>query len=170
MNLRNPTRYRGAGEQVHVRGGKLSAVVVRQVAKELRLGADRGVADARNKVLPLVKDAQQVHQMRLGNVIHFTYCRLSGDRKKRMINKMVQFKKIGAAVAIFLALNAILYTHDVTDGRLIPQKGNVLHGFLFRETVKRSAGAAVLQAARSGKDPLAAQVVRTHSQQFGLNN
>jgi hypothetical protein len=85
-----------------------------------------------------------------------------------MINKMVQFKRIGAAVAIFLALNAILYTHDVTDGRLLPQKGNVIHGFYFREAVKRSAGASVIQAAKAG-NILAAQVITTHPKEFGLN-
>ena len=59
--------------------------------------------------------------------------RLSAGRKKRAINKMLQFKKIGAAVAIFLALNAVLYTHSWLDERIIPRKGNRLHGFLFRK-------------------------------------
>ena len=95
--------------------------------------------------------------------------RLSAGRKKRVINKMVQFKRIGAAVAIFLALNAILYTHDVTDGRLIPAKGNVLHGFIFREAVRTGSGANVLQAAKAG-NILAAQVINTNRAEFGLNN
>jgi hypothetical protein len=55
---------------------------MRQVAKELGLGADRGVADARNKVLPLVKDAQQVHQVRFGDVVHFTNRPVIGWQKK----------------------------------------------------------------------------------------
>ena len=80
---------------------------------------------------------------------------------------MVQFKRIGAAVAIFLALNAILYTHDVTDGRLIPAKGNVLHGFIFREAVRTGSGANVLQAARGGST-LAQAVVLTNKEAFGL--
>ena len=82
MNLRNPTRYCGAWEQVHVGGGEPSAVVVLQVAEELRLGADRGVAYARNKVFPFVKDTQQVHQMRFGNVVHFTNSPVIGWQKK----------------------------------------------------------------------------------------
>ena len=86
-----------------------------------------------------------------------------------MINKMVQFKRIGAAVAIFLALNAVLYTHDVTDGRLVPQKGNVIHGFIFREAVRTGSGANVLQAAKAG-NILAAQVINTNREEFGLNN
>ena len=80
---------------------------------------------------------------------------------------MLQFKKIGAAVAIFLALNAALYTHSWLDERIIPRKGNRLHGFLFRSAVRSGSGANVLQAARGG-NPLAQAVVLTHPKEFGV--
>ncbi len=81
---------------------------------------------------------------------------------------MVKFhtlKKAGAALAIWLALNAFLYQHSWIDDRIIPQKGNVIHGFRYREAVKAGTGLQIVQAARAG-NPLAAQVLQTHSKEF----
>ena len=80
---------------------------------------------------------------------------------------MLQFKKIGAAVAIFLALNAALYKFSWLDERIIPRKGNRLHGFLFRSAVRAGSGGKVLQAAHGG-NPLAQAVVLTHPKEFGV--
>ena len=81
----------------------------------------------------------------------------------------MQYKKIGAAVALFLAFNAILYKHSFNDDRVMPQKGNLLQSWIFHEAVKKSAGSRVVQAAKSGS-VLAQQVVTTHQKEFGIGN
>ena len=81
---------------------------------------------------------------------------------------MVKFhtlKNAGFGLALWLGLNALLYNHSWIDKRIVPQKGNVIHGFIFREAVKQGAGRNVVQAAQAG-NPLAAQVLQTHSKEF----
>ena len=82
---------------------------------------------------------------------------------------MLQFKKVGAALAIFIALNAVLYQWSWIDNRIIPQKGNVLHGFIFREAVRSGSGANIVRAAQAG-NITAAQVIKSHPAEFGLQN
>ena len=73
---------------------------------------------------------------------------------------MVQFKKIGAALAMFIGMNAILYVRAWNDANVIPKRGNVAHQRILH-AVRQGGQAAVnetIAAAQAG-NPTAAQVI-----------
>ena len=64
---------------------------------------------------------------------------------------MIQFKKAGAALAMFVVLNAVLYRHAWNDPRVIPAKGNVAHQRIIAHAKKGAANVqATISAAQSG--------------------
>ena len=95
----------------------------------------------------------------------------ASEKNAVKVNMALQFNKIGAAVFLFAAINAILYTDKWTDGNLIPAGGNVIHTEIIKEMKKRGAAGKtnVAQAAMAG-NKLAQQTVITHPTQFGLSS
>ena len=81
---------------------------------------------------------------------------------------MVQFKKLGYAVLLFVGINAILYTHAFNDAAVVPRKGNVGTHFIISK-IKKGGKAAIdetIRAASAGH-PTAREVIRVASRGVG---
>ena len=95
----------------------------------------------------------------------------ASEKNALKVNMALQFNKIGAALLLFAAVNAILYTKKWTTSDILPSGGNVVHTAVIKEMKKRGAAGKVnvAQAAMAG-NKLAQQTVITHPTQFGLSS